>query len=77
MTYAVRYALGKSTLAPSTMKRIIGESLEGLYKQTKQGIIQDIEDYIDQNELVPDLSIWKEIEQMLQEDLERKRKPIL
>ena len=74
MTYAVRYALGQASLTPYTVERIIEESLDVLHEQTKHGIIRDIEDYIDQNETLPDLSTWKEIEKLLQADLERKRR---
>ncbi len=73
-TFAVRYALGRNTLAPSAMKRIIAESLDGLHKQTKYGILRDIEDYIDQNEQVPDLETWNRIMEMLRDDLERREK---
>ena len=73
-TFAVRYALGKETLAPNTMERIIGESLEGLHEQTKHGIIRDIEDFIDQNETVPDLGTWNRIKALLEEDLGRSKK---
>lgn len=73
-TFAVRYALGRDTLAASTMKRIISDSLDGLHEQTKYGIIRDIEDYIEQNESVPDLSTWEGIVQELKHDLERKKR---
>ena len=73
-TFAVRYALGRDTLAASTIKRIISDSLDGLHEQTKYGIIRDIEDYIEQNESVPDLSTWEGIVQELKHDLERKKR---
>ena len=40
VTFSVRYALGRSTLAPGTMKRIIKDSLGALHEQTKQGILR-------------------------------------
>ena len=73
-TFAVRYALGKSTLAPSTMKRIVIESLDILHEQTKFGIIRDIEDYIDQYDVVPDLATWVQLKDELLQDIQRRRK---
>ena len=73
-TFAVRYALGKTTLAPSTMKRIVMESLDVLHEQTKFGIIRDIEDYIEQHEALPDLSTWMELKEELLQDIQRRRK---
>lgn len=72
VTFAVRYALGKATLAAATMKRIVLENLDILHKQTKYGIIQDIEDYIDQHETVADLTTWNDLVKELRQDLERK-----
>lgn len=73
-TFAVRYALGRDTLAASTMERILGDSLDGLHEQTKQGIIRDIEDFIDQNETVPDVGTWMRIKALLEENLGRRNK---
>lgn len=73
-TFAVRYALGRSTLAPETMKRIIESGLYALHEQTKQGIIRDIQDYIDQNEKVDDLDTWQQIMEILKDDLGRKKR---
>lgn len=74
ITFSVRYALGRSTLAPGTMKRIIKDSLGALHEQTKQGILRDIEDYIEQYETVDGLSEWQQTMKMLRDDLERKKK---
>lgn len=74
MTFSVRYALGKITIAPLTMKRIVLESLDVLHEQTKQGIIRDIEDFIDQNGTVECLSTWMELKEELAQDIQRRRK---
>lgn len=74
VTFSVRYALGRSTLAPGTMKRIIKDSLGALHEQTKQGILRDIEDYIEQHETVDALGEWQQTMKMLRDDLERKKK---
>lgn len=74
ITFAVRYALGRETLAPATMKRIVLENLDVLHEQTKRGIIQDIEAYIDQQETVADLTTWNELMNELRQNIERKRK---
>lgn len=73
-TFATRYALGQPTLAPTTMERIIEDSLDVLHEQTKHGIIRDIEDYIDQHENIDDLATWQRIMEMLKNDLGRKKK---
>ena len=72
-TFAVRYALCRDTLAANTMERILGESLSGLHEQTKYGIIRDIEDYIDQNETVPDLETLNRIKTLLKKDIEGRK----
>ena len=74
VTFSVRYALGRSTLAPGTMKRIIKDSLGALHEQTKQGILRDIEDYIEQHETFDALGEWQQTMKMLRDDLERKKK---
>ena len=74
ITFAVRYALGRSTLDPVTTKQIVLENLDILHEQTKRGIIQNIEDYIDQHETVADLITWNELVEELRQDIERKRK---
>lgn len=74
VTFATRYALGAITLAPDTMKRIILESLDVIHEQTKFGIIRDIEDYIDQHEILPDLSVWEELKSELLQDIQSRRK---
>ena len=73
VTYSVRYALGRPTMAPCTMSRIVLESCDILHEQTKQGIIRDIEDYIEQNEEIPDKAIWEELVKQLQKDIIRRR----
>lgn len=73
VTLATRYALGKTTLAPETMKRIILESLDVIHEQTKFGIIRDIDDYADQHEILPDSAIWEELKKELTEDIQRRR----
>lgn len=73
VTFSVRYALGRSTMAPCTMSRIILESLDVLHEQTKQGIIRDIEDYMEQNEIVPDKDVWTKLVKQLQKDIIRRR----
>ena len=73
VTYSVRYALGRPTMAPCTMSRIVLESCDILHEQTKQGIIRDIEDYIEQNEEIPDKAIWKKLVKQLQKDIIRRR----
>lgn len=73
-TFATRYALGQPTLAPTTMERIVEDSLDVLHEQTKHGIIRDIEDYINQHENIDDLATWQRIMEMLKNDLGRKKK---
>lgn len=73
-TFAVRYSLGKITLAPDTMKRIVLESLDVIHEQTKFGIIRDIDEYVDQHEVLPDQAIWTELKEKLTEDIQRRRK---
>lgn len=73
-TFALRYALDQKTLAASTMKRIILESVDILHEQTKHGIIRDIEDYIEQNESVFDLMTWEQLKDELLQDIQRRRK---
>ena len=72
-TFSVRYALGQLTIAPITMKRIVLESLDILHEQTKQGIIRDIEEHIDQNGSVPDQATWMELKEELIQDIQRRR----
>ncbi len=73
MTFAVRYALERQASAPMTMRRIIHESLDSLNYQTEEGIIRDIEDYISEHEVVPNMTDWSEIMVELRDDAERKK----
>lgn len=68
MRFGVRYALGKGSNAPMTVCRIIGESIDLLYPQTKEGIISDIEDYLDQHEHIPFLTTWEDIVHRIKKD---------
>ncbi len=67
-TFAVRYALGRETLAPDSIRNIIQENLPYLNEQTKQGIVRDIMDYIDQNDTLPSLSTWQCLVRELQHE---------
>ncbi len=73
MTFAARYTLERQASVPMTIRRIIHESLNSLNYQTEEGIIRDIEDYINEHEIVPNMTDWSEIMTELRDDAERKK----
>lgn len=54
-------------------KRVSDKTKDVLHEQTKQGIIRDIEEYIEQNETVADLETWLELKEELIQDIQRRR----
>ena len=73
LTFAVRYALGRATSAPITMRVIISDSMDILCEQTKRGIISDIEDFLAQNILVPCRATWEDLLLDLKKDIQRRK----